>query len=168
MRRCNPLLLLALAPCLGACAFESVATANRVPVPVLVGPVEQIGGSAHDRSDDDGPTFDIKVDRTVSASSSSQTSGNVTVTTTSASSLTTGAGVVDAKVRLAAKGAKDRMVHVDKLRVSSYSGFFYSAAWVSSRVRLKGHIGRAVTIPAPAPAPADTTTPATTTAARSF
>lgn len=141
-----------------ACAFESVATANRVPVPVLVGPVEQIGGSAvADRSD--GPEFDIKVDRTITASSSSQTSGNVTVTTTSASSLVTGAGVVDAKVRLAANGAKDRLVHVDRVRVNSYSGFFYSAAWITSRVRLRGHVGRGVTMPSSTVTPDATATP---------
>ncbi|MFO0635752.1 MAG: hypothetical protein U0168_23170 [Nannocystaceae bacterium] len=148
------------------CAFESIATANRVPTPVLVGPVEQIGGGATvDRTD--GPEFDIKVDRTVTASSSSQTSGNVTVTTTSASSLVTGAGVVDAKMRLAAGGAKDRLIHVDRVRVNSYSGFFYSAAWISSRVRLKGHVGRGVTMPsaAAAPAPADATATSTPTAA---
>lgn len=150
------------------CAFESIATANRVPVPVLVGPVEQIGGAPREHAVDDGPRFDIKVDRTITASSSSQTSGNVTVTTTSSSSLTTGAGVVDAKVRMAANGAKDRLVHVDQLRVNSYSGFFYSAAWVSSRVRVKGHIGRRIAPPSStdgtAPTPV-TVTPATTTSA---
>jgi hypothetical protein len=123
------------------------------------------GGATVDRTD--GPEFDIKVDRTVTASSSSQTSGNVTVTTTSASSLVTGAGVVDAKMRLAAGGAKDRLIHVDRVRVNSYSGFFYSAAWISSRVRLKGHVGRGVTMPsaAAAPAPADATATSTPTAA---
>jgi hypothetical protein len=160
MRRAiTPLLLSSILAWGPACAFESIATANRVPVPVLVGPVEQIGGSPLDHEADDGPAFDIKVDRTITASSSSQTSGNVTVTTTTASSLTTGAGVVDAKVRLAANGAKDRLVHVDTLRVNSYSGFFYSAAWVSSRVRVKGHVGRRIEPATPATiAPATTTT----------
>lgn len=148
MTRATHLLsLLSFTALAGACAFESTATAHRVPVPVLVGPVEQIGGAPRPSSADDGPSFDIKVDRTVTASSSSQTSGNVTVTTTTATASAAGAGLVDARVRLAANGAKDHLVRVDTLRVNSYSGFFYSAAWISSRVRLKGHIGRAVTLP---------------------
>ena len=168
-RHASPWLAAALLA--AGCAFESTATANRVPVPVLVGPVEQIGGGSAVAGDgDDGRSFDVKVDRRFTASSSSQTSGNVTVTTTTTSHVQHGAGLVDAKVRLAANGAKDRLVHVDKLRVNSYSGFFYSAAWLTSRVRLKGHIGRKVAkpaapaaappvAPAVAPAPASTSTP---------
>ena len=136
----------------GGCAFESTATANRVPVPVLVGPVEQIGGGPAARADADARSFDVKVDRRFTASSSSQTSGNVTVTTTTTSHVQHGAGIVDANVRLAARGAKDRLVHVDQLRVNSYSGFFYSAAWLTSRVRLKGHVGRKFAKPIAAPA----------------
>ncbi|MBK6922624.1 MAG: hypothetical protein IPH07_34865 [Deltaproteobacteria bacterium] len=156
--------LLILTALAGACAFESTATAHRVPVPVLVGPVEQIGGAPRPSSADDGPQFDIKVDRTVTASSSSQTSGNVTVTTTTATASTAGAGLVDARVRLAANGAKNRLVRVDQLRVNSYSGFFYSAAWISSRVRIKGHVGRDVVLPdAPALAPGIESPPGDTT-----
>jgi hypothetical protein len=150
-RHASPWLAAALLT--AGCAFESTATANRVPVPVLVGPVEQIGGGPSEHgADEDARSFDVKVDRRFTASSSSQTSGNVTVTTTSTSHVQQGAGLVDANVRLAANGAKNRLVHVDRLRVNSYSGFFYSAAWLTSRVRLKGHVGRKFAAPAAAPA----------------
>jgi hypothetical protein len=124
-----------------ACAYESMATAAGVSVPVLVGPVDQIGGGPS-AGDDDGPRFDAKVDRSFTASSSQTTTGNVTVTTTTYRYLSTGSGVVDSKIHDASAGARDRVVRVDKLRVNAYSGFFYSAAWIGTRVRVKGHVGR--------------------------
>ena len=135
-------LLLAL-PC--GCAFGSTATANTIATPVLVGPVERIGGSAREHmADAEAPRFDAKVDHTLTASSSSETKGNITTTTTTTTLLGTDASLVDAKILEATAGDTDRLVHIDRLRVNSYSGFFYSAAWISSRVRVKGHIGRKI------------------------
>jgi hypothetical protein len=147
------------------CAYETTATANRVPVPVLVGPVERIGGGAE--QSEDGPEFDVKVDRRFTASSSTQNYGSYSVTTTTTSHTQDGAGKVDAQIRRASDGKIDRLVRIDQVKVNAYSGFFYSAAWISSRVRVKGHWSRRTPAPRPltAPALAPAPTPSTPEAA---
>lgn len=126
------MLLAALGP---ACAYETVVTAARVPVPVLVGPVQRIGAAPTPTPK--SKAFDVKVDHTFLVASSN----NGYTTTTTTTHVREGTGKVDAALRKANGGALDRAVHVDEVRVRAFSGFALSTAWISSRVRLEGSMG---------------------------
>ena len=129
-------LLAGLAP---ACAYETVVTAARVPVPVLVGPVQRIGAAPTQAPK--AKAFDVKVDHTYLVSSSS----NGYTTTTTTTHVREGTGKVDAALRKATDGDLGRAVHVDEVRVRAFSGFAMSTAWISSRVRIKGSVGETLT-----------------------
>ncbi|MCX4239422.1 hypothetical protein [Paraliomyxa miuraensis] len=152
MRPLAPLLLCLLGTSATACAYDSSATAGRVPNPVALGPVTQIGATGSPR-DVVGSTFDSKIDRAFTVSTSPSDN------TTTVTYVSTGEGKVDADLRSAANGMTDRIIRVDNVRVNAYSGFFYSAAWIVTRVRLKGHVGYRI------PGTQEHSTPPSTTAA---
>lgn len=130
-------LALGLAP--SSCAYESVVTAARVPVPVLVGPVSSIGGGP-DAGGTRGAAFDVKVDHWFTVVSSN----NGYTTTTTTTHVQEGAGKLDAAIRKLTNGTIEHAVHVDDVRVRAFSSFVGSGAFINSRVRVKGTLGAAL------------------------
>lgn len=116
-RLCPLLFLLSLA----ACTTEpNWVGAPRVPTPVLLGPVDRVGGHRSDENAKAVGRFDTSVDQTASYSRSSTQIGNTVYVRTESSSSRDGTGKLSVELLRASEGRRDRDARVRSVDLSSF------------------------------------------------
>ncbi|AKV01594.1 hypothetical protein AKJ09_08257 [Labilithrix luteola] len=124
--------LIALATTTGCTATTSLSAA-RVPTPVLLGPVDRIGGH---RAGGERTIAHLskEVSDLVTVSETKSRHGNFVVIKREYSQLSTGSGEVSREILTLTKGQADRDVRVDALPAGTYvmifGGFATSNVWV--------------------------------------
>jgi hypothetical protein len=104
------------------CAPESTVSAPRVPVPVLLGPVDRIGGHPGGSDADDQPStqFSVEVEDFAGVSRDQKQTGNLVITRTTTTKLHDGAAKVSAAVLGVTDAQHDHDVHVRRLRAGAW------------------------------------------------
>ena len=107
------------------CGAASTVSAPRVPVPVLLGPVDRVGGHRAaplaDEGDDPSVTdFSVEVEDFVSSSRDTKQVGNLLVTRTTVATLHDGEAKVSASVLHATNAQHDRDVRVRRLHAGAW------------------------------------------------
>ena len=116
----KPLLLgaLTVAAALSTGCSGSVVSAPRVPVPVLLGPVDRVGGHRGE-----GPVvapFSVEIEDFVSASRNTQRVGSQLVTTTTRSFSHEGTGKFSFLVLSSTNAQHDKDVHIRRLDTGAW------------------------------------------------
>ena len=130
-------LLLAAAACSTACAPATLEAAY-VPNPVLLGPVDRVGGHRGE-----GKTLqpvNAEVNDFVSVSTSTNRVGNTTYTTTTTGIVHNGGGQVTSAVLAGTQGRAERDVRVDGLPAGAWAFVGGGSAMTNRWVGLEGRI----------------------------
>jgi hypothetical protein len=139
MRKCV-LTLVVFAAASAGCA-PATLQASYVPNPVLLGPVDRVGGH---RATDTRATavgrVDSEVNDFVSVSTDQKQVGNTVVTTRTATALHTGAGDLTNAVLLGTQGRAERDVRIDTVPVGAWAVIAGGAALAERWVGLHGRV----------------------------
>jgi hypothetical protein len=111
-------LVLAVAALSTGCATASTVSAPRVPVPVLLGPVDRIGGGRD--ADAESTPFSVEVEDFASARRDQKQVGNLVFTRTTSVKLHEGEAKVSALVLGLTDAQHDRDVHVHRVRAGAW------------------------------------------------
>lgn len=128
----GPVALVALATMTGCSAITNLS-AERVPTPVLLGPVDRVGGH---RAGGERTVAHLSKEVTdvVQVSTSSARYGNTVVVKREYTAMTTGSGEVSREILSLTKGQADRDVRVDALPAGAYvlwfGGYAMGNVWV--------------------------------------
>jgi hypothetical protein len=126
---------------LAACTSEpNWVGAPRVPTPVLLGPIDRVGGHRSDEGAKAVGHFGTSVDQTASYSRSETQVGNTVYVRTETTATRDGTGKLSVELVRASEGRGDRDAHVEGLDVASFLvnvttyGFSELSVGVSGRV----------------------------------
>lgn len=136
MRRIT--LLLAAASCAAACTPATLEAAY-VPNPVLLGPVDRVGG--HRAVDTKTlQQVEVEVEDFVSVTTKSKEVGGQTVTTQTTIAIHEGSGLVTAAVLDGTQGRPERDVRIDEIPAGAWAVIAPGSAMASRWVGLRGHV----------------------------
>lgn len=128
----RPLLPFVLAAGLAGC-HPSTLEAPLVPNPVLLGPVDRVGGH---RADSGRTLRSIEGEASDRVSSSKDAASGVRTTT----AIHEGSGSIATQILQATEGRSDRDVRIDAVPAGAYamvsSGSFYASQWVGLKARV--------------------------------
>lgn len=132
--------LVAFAAVSAGCA-PATLQAPYVPNPVLLGPVDRVGG--HRAADTRATTLgrvDTEVNDLVSVSTDQKQVGNTVITTRTASAMHTGTGELTNAVLVGTQGRAERDVRVDTVPVGAWAMVGGGAALAERWVGLHGRV----------------------------
>jgi hypothetical protein len=123
-----------------ACSAESQISAPRVPVPVLIGPVDRVGGH---RGEGEGITsVRVEVEDFLAVSTSREVIGNMVYETRTTERMHEGSGKLSHRI-LEATGAKhDKDVRIRTIGTGAWAGSGKRDEWVEVEATVAKEQGR--------------------------
>lgn len=139
--RCSPVGLALTASLLAGCGYSTLEI-KQVPNPVMLGPVDRIGGGQAAVAERTVGTVEREVSDFAAVSVTHRTEGNIKYTETKTTRLSTFSPAAAADVLRATEGRGDRTVRVDGVPAGTYvfamdpTSFVMGDRWVTLRGRV--------------------------------
>jgi hypothetical protein len=139
--RCFPVGLALTASLLAGCSYSTLEI-KQVPNPVMLGPVDRIGGGQPAVAERTVGTVEREISDFVVVSKTDRTEGNIRYTETETTRLSTFSPAAAADVLRATEGRGDRTVRVDGVPAGTYVFAVYpiSFAMADRWVTLRGRV----------------------------
>lgn len=121
--------------------MQATLQASYVPNPVLLGPVDRVGGHRATEAETKAlARVDTEVDDFVSVTTDQKQVGDTVVTTRTTTAFHSGSGVVTNAVMLGTEGRPERDVRVDAVPVGAWAVIVATGAMAERWVGLRGRV----------------------------